>query len=74
MPRTVPVDKKEDIVCVDESGVDRHLHRRNARSVKGKKVFGFVAGKKFQRTNIGARYADGKTIAECVYNCYRMCL
>ncbi|MDR0680155.1 MAG: transposase [Puniceicoccales bacterium] len=46
------------IVYVDESGIDRHLHRRNARSAKGKKVFGFVAGKKFQRTNIAAGYAD----------------
>ncbi|MDR0680154.1 MAG: transposase [Puniceicoccales bacterium] len=27
-----------------------------------------MAGKKFQRTNIGAGYADGKTIAECVYD------
>ncbi|MDR0679548.1 MAG: hypothetical protein LBF42_00695 [Puniceicoccales bacterium] len=25
------VYKKEDIVYVDESGIDRHLHRRNAR-------------------------------------------
>jgi transposase len=54
---------------VDESGIDRHLHRRNARSVKGKKVFGFVAGKKFQRTNIVAGYVNGKTISECVYDC-----
>jgi hypothetical protein len=26
---------------------------------RGKKVFGFVAGKKFQRTNIAAGYAEG---------------
>jgi transposase len=31
-------------------------------------VIGFVAGKKFQRTNIVAGYANGKTIAECLYN------
>jgi hypothetical protein len=31
-------------------------------------VFGFVAGKKFQRRNIVAGYADGKTIAECIYD------
>ncbi|MDR0679547.1 MAG: transposase [Puniceicoccales bacterium] len=61
--------KKENIVYVDESGIDCHLHRRNARSAKEKKVFGFVAGKKFQRTNIAAGYVDGKTIAECVYDC-----
>jgi transposase len=62
------VHKKEDVVYVDESGIDGHLHRRNARSAKGKKVFGFVAGKKFQRTNIVAGHVNGKTIAECVYD------
>ncbi|MDR0679523.1 MAG: hypothetical protein LBF42_00555 [Puniceicoccales bacterium] len=30
--------KKEDIVCVNESGIDRRLHRRNARSAKRKNV------------------------------------
>jgi hypothetical protein len=35
---------------------------------RGKKVFGFVAGKKFQRTNIAAAYVDGEIIAECLYN------
>ncbi|MDR0679910.1 MAG: hypothetical protein LBF42_02645 [Puniceicoccales bacterium] len=59
---------------MNESGVDRHLHRRNARSTKGKKVFGFVAGKKFRRMNIVTGYVNGETIAECVYNCCRMCL
>ncbi|MDR0679539.1 MAG: hypothetical protein LBF42_00640 [Puniceicoccales bacterium] len=72
--RAVPVDKKEDIVYVDKSGIDRHLHRRNARSAKRKKVFGFVAGKKFHRRNIVAGYVNGKIIAECIYNCCRMCL
>jgi hypothetical protein len=67
--RAMSVYKKEDIVCVNESGIDRHLHRQNARSAKGKKVFGFVAGKKFQRTNIVAGYVNGEAIAECIYNC-----
>jgi hypothetical protein len=70
MPRAMSVYKKEDIVYVDESGIDRHLHRRNARSAKGKKVFGFVAGKKFQRTNIVAWYVNGKIIAKCVSQKY----
>jgi hypothetical protein len=38
MPRAISVYKKEDIVYVDENGIDRRLHRRNARSAKGKKV------------------------------------
>ncbi|MDR0679463.1 MAG: transposase, partial [Puniceicoccales bacterium] len=53
---------------MDESDIDRHLHRQNARSAKGKKVIGFVAGKKFHRMNIVAGYVDGETIAECLYN------
>jgi transposase len=69
MSMAVSVYKKEDIVYVDKSGIDRHLHRRNARSAKGKKVFSFMAGKKFQRRNIVAGYANGETIAECIYNC-----
>jgi transposase len=32
-------------------------------------VFGLVSGKKFRRTNIVAGYGNGKTIAECVYDC-----
>jgi transposase len=40
MSRAVSVYKKKNIVYVDESGIDRHLHRRNAGSAKGKKVIG----------------------------------
>jgi hypothetical protein len=64
MPRAVSLYKKENIVYVDKSGIDRHLHRRNAGSAKGKKVFGFVTGKKFQRTNIGAGYAEGNILVQ----------
>jgi transposase len=32
-------------------------------------VFGFVSGKKFQRTNVLAGYVNGRTIAEWVYDC-----
>ncbi|MDR0679706.1 MAG: hypothetical protein LBF42_01565 [Puniceicoccales bacterium] len=49
--------KKEDIVYVDENGIDRHLHRRNARmpdQQRGRRCLDIVAGKKFQRTNIVA--------------------
>jgi transposase len=63
-----PSTKKEDLVYVDESGIDQHLHRRNARSIKGKKVIGFVSGMKFRRTNIVAGYVNGRTIAECAYD------
>jgi hypothetical protein len=53
---------------VDESGIDEHFYRQRARSAVGKKVFGFVPGKKYCRTNIVAGYVNGKTMAECVYD------
>jgi hypothetical protein len=54
---------------VDKSGIDQHLHRQKARPEKGKKVVGFVAGRKFRRTNSVAAYGNGKTIAGCIYDC-----
>jgi hypothetical protein len=59
--RAISGYKKEDVVYVDESGIDRCLHRAKARSVKRKKVFGFLSGKKFQRTNVVAGYINGQT-------------
>jgi transposase len=53
---------------VDESGIGEHFYRQRARSAVGKKVFGFIHGKKFCRTNIVAGYVNGKTMAECVYD------
>jgi hypothetical protein len=54
---------------VDESGIDQYLHRQEGRAPKVERVFGSVSGKKFRRTNIVAGYVNGKTIAECVYDC-----
>jgi transposase len=63
--KAIATHKNEDLVYVDGSGI----HRRQARSGKGKRVVGFVAERKFRRTNIVAAYGNGKTIAECIYDC-----
>ena len=41
-------------VYVDETGIDQYLYRDRARSIRGKKVFGKISGKKYKRTNIVA--------------------
>ena len=42
---------KEEIVYIDENGIDRCLSRKYGRSTKGVKVYGKVYGRKFERTN-----------------------
>jgi hypothetical protein len=58
---------KGQLVYVDESGIDEHLHRRRACAEMARKVFGFSPVRKFCRTNIVAGYVNGKSIAECTY-------
>jgi hypothetical protein len=57
---------RENMIHVDESGMGKCFHRRRVQSFIGRKMFGFVPGKKFRRTNAVTGYADGKTMAECV--------
>jgi transposase len=53
--------KEEDIVYIDESGINEYMYRERARAPKGKKVIGEVSGKRFQRTSIIAG-KNGKKI------------
>jgi hypothetical protein len=55
----------ENVVYGDENGIEESLHRRKARSVRSNKMFDFVPGRKFRRTNLVAGYAKGKSITEC---------
>jgi hypothetical protein len=51
------IRKKQDknrLVFVDESGIDRHLHREYCRAPKGKQVYEAVPGRKFERCSIVA--------------------
>ena len=52
---------KENIVYVDETGINSYLYREYAYAERGKKVYGKIKGRKFKRTNIiAAKY--GKQI------------
>ncbi|MDR0680115.1 MAG: hypothetical protein LBF42_03770 [Puniceicoccales bacterium] len=72
MPMAVPVDKKEDIVYVDKSGIDRHLHRRNARSAKekdqqrGKRCLALWPGRNFR----GGTLSPGMPMARPLPNVF----
>lgn len=37
---------------LDESGVNQYLYRQHARSLRGKKVFGEISGKRFGRQSV----------------------
>jgi transposase len=60
---------KDSMVYVDESGINEYLCREYCYARRGTKIIGEISGKKFKRINIIAGYVDGKTIAECVYEC-----
>ena len=52
---------------MDETGITEFIYRENARSVRGKKVIGFVRGKKYKRTNIVAAKRGNEIIAPLEY-------
>jgi hypothetical protein len=55
--------KPEQIVYIDESGINKHLHREYGRAPRGEQVLGDVKGKKFQRLSMIAGLCDNKIIA-----------
>ena len=59
---------KENLVYIDESGIDEYIYREYGRAPVGKKVYGKVSGKKFKRTNIVAGYCGNKPIAPLIYD------
>lgn len=49
----------ENRIYVDESGINKHLHREHARSLRGTKVYGPTLGLKFARESfIAAKRGD----------------
>ena len=46
--------REEQLVFLDESGIDKFLYRKYARAKKGEKVMAEVTGKKFERQSIVA--------------------
>ena len=58
----------EQIVFVDETGIDQCLYREYARAPLGQKVTAKISGRKFKRTNIVAGICDGKWVAPFEYS------
>ena len=63
--KNIEVDK---VVYIDETGIDTYLYREYGRSPKGKKVFGKIRGRKYQRVGIVAAKMGHEIIAPFEYN------
>jgi isfu1 transposase len=48
---------------LDESGVNQYLHRQPARSLRGRKVFGEISGRRFGRQSVIAALKGKKLLA-----------
>lgn len=53
----IPLDQR---IYLDESGINKYLHREHARSLRGKKVFGEVSGKQFARQSVISALFKGR--------------
>lgn len=60
---------EEDMVFLDETGIQEFLCREHAYAPRGQKVYAEKSGKKFKRTNIAAAKHQGKLIAPLQYEC-----
>ena len=58
---------KNRLVFVDESGIDRHLHREYCRAPKGKQVYEAIPGRKFERCSIVAGKCGKEILAPFGY-------
>ena len=62
---SIPKDK---LVYVDETGIDFYLYREYCYAQRGKKVAGYVSGKKYHRLGIVAAKISGNTLAPLQYD------
>lgn len=58
---------KEDLVYIDESGLDRTSYKNRAWGKKGKILFGKTSGKRFLRTNIVAAQCGKQILAPMTF-------
>ena len=58
---------EDDIVYIDETGIQGYIYREYARALKGKKVYEKISGKKYHRINIVAGKCGDKIISPLVY-------
>lgn len=59
---------KEDIIYIDETGIQEYIYREYARAPKGEKVHDKISGRKYKRTNIVAGRCGGKNISPFIYD------
>ena len=59
--------KSENLVYIDESGIDEYLHRTHARAPRGERIAGEISGKRYARKSIVAAQCDNKIIAPFGY-------
>ena len=60
--------REEDIVYIDETGIQGYVYREYARAIRCKKVYDKIPGKKYKRTNIVAGKCGDKIISPLVYD------
>jgi len=60
---------EQNLIYVDEAGIEECLFREYARAPIGQKIIGQVSGKKFERTNLIAGLCLGRWVAPRQYNC-----
>ena len=58
---------KEEIVYIDESGIDQTICQDRGWGKKGNKLLAKKSGKYYQRTNIIAGLVNNKSIAPMVF-------
>jgi hypothetical protein len=56
-----------EVVYLDESGIDRFLHRQYARSPRGKQVICEIKGNKYQRVSMIAAQCNKAILAPMVF-------
>ena len=59
---------KENLVYIDESGIDTSICKDRGWGKKSQKLLGKKSGKYYQRTNIIAGYVNREPIAPMVFN------
>ena len=59
----------ENIVYVDETGIDSFYYREFGYAKRGTKVYQKISGRKFQRTNIVSAMCGNSIISPVQYSC-----
>jgi transposase len=58
----------DQLIYVDEAGIDEYLYREYARAARGVKVYAKISGRKFYRVNIVAGICLGSWLAPLQYS------